>query len=1450
MPVCYLALLIGGVSAEPNGLASEPSADLVLQAFVGSDFSSRVGVSPERAAAEKVSFLEEDGRRFVRLAPLDRKASGEAVAAWSARGLLSNAQGAVSFHVRFPGPGPEKPGPEAAWALLQLGGTSGGEWTLRLEENAEPPADSKKEDKGPELPSSEIPGDRKKEVKPGPGLDEAGGELSDADKPVGSLRIEVRMKLFAEGGLAGSLSGSKGLFQRSAWHHVVWTWRSVWHFLYVDGRPIASGMVLSRMQPIASDGALLSVMAAPAEISDLRIHRRALEPEDVQRLAPAAEDLYLPPLPPLRLWADWGPGLGRAVVYADTAALPAAARVDLACVEAETGKIVAGAAIAWMPSGLGEETVQVTQGASFAPGLYRFEGAALDAQARAIFRSQSADWTAPALTQPWLGCRAGLEKKVRILPPFTPIEVQADAVRTVLREHRLDRTGFFRSLVSAGEELLAGPAGFEVRSGGRILEFSAGPGLGPVQNLEDAAEWSAEVASAQGHLLRVRGRIEYDGVARFDVSLIPKGVLDIERAEFRIPLRAETLRYLHSIATGFIHRFMEVTRDEAGVVRANPISWSVGMPKEPRRRPGVLFDSNDLHETETRFRFTPFIHVGNESRGLCWFADNDRGWIHDPGAVPPLEVVASESGNALRFNVVARHASAAEPLEFRFYLLANPFKPMPEDWQTWVLGNSASDAVARRSLHRWWWHWDEYAQSYHPYPGGVQKRTYEDWIGRFKEDGILHAPFINFGVPGGSGLYAPPHFIEMARLPYTWKLHTNRLLQEYMVYWLDRCVREIGIRGVYVDEPYDQPSSYNVLACEAAYIRPDGTRGAGYTYSEGREYLRRIKQMFADHGLDHSLWVHTSSWKGLPMLTFADMSMDGEWPAIWVESFSNYHTFYNPAKSRAYLSGLPFGFVGAQMLHANVNPKTFPDIWLCARTYLGVTLACSVLPFSTNIPAELQRVQNLREAFGLFDSGIRELRIGDEAAWLPGSRFEPGLKMGGSLNPGRRQALLYLFSHGATASRFVLAGGFDSLGLGAPHAQAWNAETGVSLRVDASLVLDKAPEDTAIVWVRGTDAPQKPRPDGVILGVCFDSDFEPDFGGGMVPVTCQEGKPQPERVPGRSGRAIAVGHEESAVGYPVVPSWVCGSVEFDLQMPAALPRPLRLLALRHHLELSVSCGRAAGRPSLLLASSEVIPGEKLFYGQGLPPTEERVLAAPLPGTARPGSWTHVVLAWRSGVYDLYADGERVGRLFAPAAARLRDAAAPAFGVWIGDGNGGADGDHARAAIDSLRVYDWAFRPEDAARAAARTPAPPAARPDREDSFPVRIWSTPGKDFTHYLLGIHLAQHRQWEVVSSVRFTLFDVRNPESALGRAELQPWFGTGLSRLTPLEASLKVADAARMSIGDEDSRQESADEEEEESEPGKTIVLRVELLRGQDVIAVRQPRIETGLDGPSGEF
>jgi hypothetical protein len=310
----------------------------------------------------------------------------------------------------------------------------------------------------------------------------------------------------------------------------------------------------------------------------------------------------------------------------------------------------------------------------------------------------------------------------------------------------------------------------------------------------------------------------------------------------------------------------------------------------------------------------------------------------------------------------------------------------------------------------------------------------------------------------------------------------------------------------------------------------------------------------------------------------------------------------------------------------------------------------------------------------------------------------------------------------------------------------------------------------------------------------------------------------PTRAPGRSAKGLLIGPAVGTLSYPVVPSWVQGTVEFDLRIGALGNAPLRLLALRHHLSASLSCARRDGKPGLLLVANEVVPQQKLSYQSGKLPTEKREVFVPCPM----GEWGRVALVWRSGQYDLYWNGKRLGGIHAPAAPRLRDAMPPWSGVCLADGSGAKE--QAEAVIDSLLVYDWALRLEDLA---GRDPMAPAKRPTRGEGFDVRAW---GEKLNELAVGIHMAEFKDWEKVTNVRFTVFDAKAPAVPLGTAELVPWLGTGATRLTlaapkaPAPGEAKSGDALT------------------ELELERELVVQADLFHGKDLRATKKSSVRIG--------
>ncbi len=1406
--------------ADEDGTATAPSFHIDF----GKGFIPLKGPPPAITAEKGVSFSLDVARPFVRLSSV-LFPTKKPVASYKAHGIVPSAQGTISFDLRLPANRPPAKDTRFIPPIISLSGTGGGTWTFKAADVAYREA----EDLFEEAPDANLLSAVNMEA------DEAMDKEALAEKPSAVLCCEIDVNPFAIGQAKAAVPAKMEVFKRGEWHRIIWTWNSVNSTIYIDGKPSGSAQTLSRLQPIKNQEAIFNIHDVEADISNLMIYPRYIEEA---QLNATGSDNPAVSTPPFRISADWAFTTGRTVVFADVAGLKDCVSVEFTCKDPNSDKPLKTARMTSFPDGVGEMLVPVMEPSSFPPGTYRYEAVALDKDGKELARAKTADWTAEKKDWQWLGSRAGLEKKVKIIPPFTPIEVKDAVISTLMRKHSLDKTGMFKSIEAAGGELLAAPVTMDVTVGGKTLDFSGGAGLGKIENKEDEADWTAESETPEGHRLRVAGHMEYDGMARFDLTLEPKGKLPADNIVLKIPYRPEIVRLAHTKQTWCFH-FVEIVKNKSGGYESKPINWNTYAPKDRIRRTGVVYDSDDIgYVAPVRYPFAPFMHVGNYHRGLFWFVENDKGWIHDLGKIPPVELVCTGQEKYLRINLVAKTSEISAPLNFRFYLLANPYKPLPPDWRTWIIARQdQDDDIAKNTKHRFWYHWSEYAASYFPYPGINEPgkpvdpkklktatkheraggTTYESWIGKFKDDPLYHIPFINFAYPGGFPSWDKENLILANVSPMNWTMHNNNATITYMAYWLDRCAKEVGIKGCYIDVPYQDPFSYNILAGDTPYLEEDGSRAIGYRFIEGRNYFRRLKQVFADMGIDYSIWGHTTNFKA-PFYTFADISMDGEHPQIWCKEFDNYHIYYNPEMSRGYLAGQQFGYVGSMMFHSATNPdgskdpSAYPKMYRKSRSYLAVTLPYGVLPQTNGISDELHRINNIRYAFGIFDSGLKELTLDEEAQWLGGATFAPdGLRCSGDLNLAKNRALLYVSNTDGVNDRYELSGGFKGLALGKPHAHAWNAETGVSLLVDGKTILETRPLDFSAIWVQGRDQPQKSRPIGALLGVSFDNGPEPDFGGGITP---PENVESAKFAPCKSGQALT----EGEIGYPVVPDWAAGTLEFDLLIDPAQAKPTRLLALKQHLDLELKYDLKDKKPGLRIRTVELKADYKiydhLFRTPREPlPTNMLELFVPLEASADK-TWRHVTLVWRSGNYDLYLDGSPAGSLSAPAAPKLRSTKSLPAGITVCAAAG--------IALDSLIAYDWPMAPEFVKGAAARNFFAPIPRPTPSESFPVWIY---GDSPDKCMIGVNLANCAYRSRTNLIKFTMTDKKKPDSELGNAELVPWMGSGAGVVKLAPPPVKAVPADGGGTGKDDEMSELLDEMKADENAVRAVV-KVELI------------------------
>ncbi|MBF0245648.1 MAG: hypothetical protein HQL31_10330, partial [Planctomycetes bacterium] len=249
-------------------------------------------------------------------------------------------------------------------------------------------------------------------------------------------------------------------------------------------------------------------------------------------------------------------------------------------------------------------------------GLHKLELEFLDASGGVVDRmTVDRNHVKPA----WVGNRLGIHEN-EVLPGWENMRASEDGrVSLVGREILFGGDGWPQSMFSKGADMLARPIEIVLRSGGgRIsLKPAAKPTFLDVKNTHVYTEGTL---TGGGWKLTTSANTEYDGMMRIETTLngpaSPGGdTID----EFRIDIPLSTA---HALFLGFWtggHNFRATTS-----YRLLPEGQGAIFESKTPGRPGNagLVGS-----------FLPYVFLGDDARGLAWFAENDRGW--NKSAPPP-----------------------------------------------------------------------------------------------------------------------------------------------------------------------------------------------------------------------------------------------------------------------------------------------------------------------------------------------------------------------------------------------------------------------------------------------------------------------------------------------------------------------------------------------------------------------------------------------------------------------------------------------------------------------------------------------------------------------------------------------------------------------------------------------------------------------------------------------
>jgi len=471
-------------------------------------------------------------------------------------------------------------------------------------------------------------------------------------------------------------------------------------------------------------------------------------------------------------------------------------------------------------------------------GTYQAEVVSGHGDALKVLTSKMFQYTASA---PW----EAMPPVDTVPAPFTPLQVSRRAPRLEVdvwgRRYGFEGSLLPVSIQTQGKELLSAPV--QLAIGGVPLR----PDGWAVKSESPLRLAFTSRSTAAGYTATQDAWLEYDGV--FFNRVTVQATRDLGALTLALPLPAPAAAFAHATAAGF-----------GGGGRQN--LWL---------------------DRDQQLPFYPSVWIGNEERGLAWFAESASGWqTRDPR---PLKIV--RDGDTTRLQVTFADAlPAGTALTVEFGLLATPVRPLPPEYPLDLFSDCFSVHLNRPAPRRpvitcGEASWE--GAGFFDLPIGVENPPVWQWLQehfqRFEANrGIL--------TPYTAAMMVPEEYPEAASRIAEWQLspasHLNytRDGQKRTWYWtcaasdagnffawkFDQLLDRVPLRGLYLDFGAASRCSNALHGCHD-----------GFPLLAQRRLYQRLAASFVRHGVkDYAIVVHNSESVQWPTFTHVTHFFNGE----------------------------------------------------------------------------------------------------------------------------------------------------------------------------------------------------------------------------------------------------------------------------------------------------------------------------------------------------------------------------------------------------------------------------------------------------------------------------------------------------------------------------------------------------------------------------------------------
>lgn len=355
----------------------------------------------------------------------------------------------------------------------------------------------------------------------------------------------------------------------------------------------------------------------------------------------------------------------------------------------------------------------------------------------------------------------------------------------------------------------------------------------------------------------------------------------------------------------------------------------------------------------------PLVWLGSDQRGLCFYAENNIGWVH--AGKPDQQILRNPGEVVLRLNVIQKPLTIKGDWSFSFGLMPTPMCKMVPGWRMLDCNfsqNFADGFSTGRMAARGAWYNASYMPASYSKSRLVMFRNTENMITNL--GGFEFAPHTERGgYESRSNDWPARNYFGPEWSQNTW----TRAFQDHLLWNLQRWMDEGGLTGIYHDQFFPDAVTNSITG--AAYKLPDGRTNRGYNMRLDRIYNMREHALFLENGIKPRIFCHTTNGGQMISYPWVTAVLDGEANMVIANADYDFVDIYPPERMQAY--GNPWNWGNTFYWMRLIQPGKKDWQARQDRAYVGWTYLHDV--FSNNTG----QTRGQRAAF--FDWGMNDNRV-------------------------------------------------------------------------------------------------------------------------------------------------------------------------------------------------------------------------------------------------------------------------------------------------------------------------------------------------------------------------------------------------------------------------------------------------------------------------------------------